>query len=73
MKKLNEFGLPADDGYDYNQHIVQDEAGGELVYSTFVKPKQTEPDIDYKPENMGQEQKEVFEALQFEGDDDAFG
>lgn len=40
MKKLNEFGLPADDGYDYYQHIVrEDKEGGEIVYSTYEKPK----------------------------------
>jgi len=31
-----------------------------------------EPDLDYKVEDMTEEQKEVFDALQFEGDDDAY-
>lgn len=24
MKKLNKYGLPADDGYDYSQHVFSD-------------------------------------------------
>lgn len=31
-----------------------------------------EPDIDYKPNEMTKEQREVFEALEYNGEDDAY-
>lgn len=39
MKKLNEHGLPADDGYDYSQHVFEDDkvAEGEVVASFSAK------------------------------------
>lgn len=60
------------DGYDYYQHIAKDDSEGivtAVFKAVYDKPPELAPDYDYDPEKMNAEQKEVFEALQYEGAD----
>ena len=61
--------MPHEDGYDYSQHIVQDNSGGEVVAVFSAIPNvRPEPDHDYKIGEMTEEQKEVFLALNDEAE-----
>lgn len=71
MKQYDENGMVVNDGYDYSQHVVK-KVEGELLCKVDIQEDerpQVTMDIDYDPEEMTAEQKEVFEALQYEGDE----
>eukprot|EP01017_Pseudomicrothorax_dubius_P010511 TRINITY_DN13769_c0_g1_i1.p1 TRINITY_DN13769_c0_g1~~TRINITY_DN13769_c0_g1_i1.p1 ORF type:complete len:487 (+),score=201.95 TRINITY_DN13769_c0_g1_i1:84-1544(+) len=68
MKRYDENGLPID-GYNYYQHLAEEEEGPAPMFefqAQYAKVPDLEPDIDYKPEEMNDEQKEAFQALEDE-------
>ncbi|CAD8148328.1 unnamed protein product [Paramecium octaurelia] len=72
MKHYDENGLPID-GYDYSQHLAPERPQGE-VECVFVVPEEERSkvvyDIDFKREELTQEQQEVYDLLMKEDDDD---
>jgi hypothetical protein len=63
MRKLDEYGLPVEDGFDYKMFIAKENTDGVLVARLFANYEHApimEPDIDYKPNEMTKEQREVF-------------
>ncbi|KAL4441340.1 hypothetical protein ABPG74_013635 [Tetrahymena malaccensis] len=76
FKKFNEYGLPASN-FDYSKYFVQPSQQNEgIVEAVLLADYKTAPklkeDIDYEYDEMTEEQKEVFDALNYDIDDDAY-
>lgn len=64
MKHFDQDGLPID-GYDYSKHFAKDNEEGEII-GNFIVPKEEIKggfDVDYKPEELTPEQREIYYAL----------
>eukprot|EP00331_Platyophrya_macrostoma_P024927 CAMPEP_0176445708 /NCGR_PEP_ID=MMETSP0127-20121128/23874_1 /TAXON_ID=938130 /ORGANISM="Platyophrya macrostoma, Strain WH" /LENGTH=681 /DNA_ID=CAMNT_0017831569 /DNA_START=30 /DNA_END=2078 /DNA_ORIENTATION=- len=69
-KRYDENGLPLD-GYNYYQHIADPSKGGAPDFVFVAEYKETRKiakDIDINVEELTPEQREVYEALEFEGE-----
>ncbi|EAR93861.1 hypothetical protein TTHERM_00404310 (macronuclear) [Tetrahymena thermophila SB210] len=76
FKKFNEYGLPASN-FDYSKYFVQPSQQNDgIVEAVLLADYKTAPklkeDIDYEYDEMTEEQREVFDALNYDIDDDAY-
>lgn len=77
-KKYDENGFLIT-GYDYSQHLAKDsedkpeQEKGEVVFkATVALPPKATPDIDYRPEELSPDEREILEALEYEGEEGAY-
>mmetsp|Transcript_37344 Transcript_37344/g.33486 ORF Transcript_37344/g.33486 Transcript_37344/m.33486 type:complete len:112 (+) Transcript_37344:700-1035(+) len=67
-QRFDEYGLPMGAKYDYKQHIADANSGGAPTFSftaKYDKVPELAKEIDIPVEKMNEEEREIFDALEF--------